>query len=186
MKQMTGLFKKLQLRKILTVFLAGALLFLSTACNPGDARGARPNNPPVQAGGANNPYKGGGDGYTNFNSSTDPRINNQTGKERADLQLNSERLIADSQHQELLYPGAEAPAGTFENGKKLPIKTAKDAEKPQPGGLIQRQENLGDRISDRLEKVQEAFSEASEFLTDKSEEIQKGGEPINTVPKTHK
>lgn len=186
MKQLTGFFKKLQLRKILTVFLAGALLFVSTACNPGDTRGARPNNPPVQAGGANNPYKGGGDGYTNFNSSTDPRINSQTGKDRADLQLNSDRLIAASQEEGLLYPGAEAPAGTFENGKKLPIKTAKDAEKPQPGGLIQRQENLGDRVSDRLEKVQGSFSEASEFLTDKSEQSHKGGEPLNTVPKAHK
>lgn len=186
MKQLTRLFKKLQLRKILTVFLAGALLFLSTACNPGDARGARPNNPPVQAGGANNPYKGGGDGYTNFNSSTDTRINNQTGKNRADVQLNSDRLIATAQKEELLYPGSEAPAGTFENGKKIPIKTAKDAEKPQPGGLIQREENLGDRVSGRLEKVQEAFSEASEFLTDKSEQSAKGGEPINTVPKAHK
>jgi hypothetical protein len=41
----------------LTVFLATVVLFVSTACNTGDMRGARPDNPPVQAGGANNPYK---------------------------------------------------------------------------------------------------------------------------------
>lgn len=169
MKQLTALFKKLQLRKVLTVLFAGALLFLSTACNPGDATGARPNNPPVQAGGQNNPHKAGGEG-SNFKASTDPRVNNTPGN-RADLQINSNRLIAASDN-EILYPGAEAPAGTFENGKEVPIKTEKDFEKPQPGGLIQREEGLGERVSDRLEKVKETFSEASEFLTNKADEAQ--------------
>ena len=170
MKQLTALFKKLQLRKILTVFLAGSLLFLSTACNPGDARGARPNNLPVQAGGQNNPHKMGGDGYTNFKSSTDPNVNNIPGNKRADLQVNSNRLIAATGDNEILYPGGEAPAGTFENGKEVPIKSAKDLVKPQPGGLIQREENLGDRVTQRLEKVKETFSEASEFLKEKGDE----------------
>ncbi|HEY9875410.1 MAG TPA: DUF6658 family protein, partial [Candidatus Obscuribacterales bacterium] len=64
MEKLTNLLKKLRLRQILTIFLAGVAIFVTTACNSGDQLGARPNNPPVQAGGANNPHKGGGDGYT--------------------------------------------------------------------------------------------------------------------------
>ena len=67
-------FKKIRLRQVLTVFLAGVLLVISTACNSANAQGANPINPPVQAGGANNPYKGGGDKYTDLKMSTDPKV----------------------------------------------------------------------------------------------------------------
>jgi hypothetical protein len=63
--------KKLQtIRLIMATFLA-AILLLTTACSTGNEVGARPRNPPVQMGGQNNPHKGGGDGYTQYN--TDPK-----------------------------------------------------------------------------------------------------------------
>ena len=174
MKQFTTFFKKLRLSQILTAFLASSLLLVSTACSTGDVTGARPNNPPVQAGGANNPYKGGGDSYTKFNQSTNPPSNSKTTKSqqnRAELPLKSDRLMAVGHGKETLYPGAEAPAGTFENsGKRVPLITEKDFEQPQPGGLIQREPDIGSRASDRLEKVQETFKEASGFLKDKADE----------------
>ncbi|MEW5857264.1 MAG: DUF6658 family protein, partial [Cyanobacteriota bacterium] len=74
MKHLTAFFKKLRLRQILTVFLAGALLIVTSACNNGDSLGARPQNPPVQMGGNNNPHSNGGDGYTNYKMSTDPNV----------------------------------------------------------------------------------------------------------------
>jgi hypothetical protein len=64
----------LQLVKILTILALGSILFLVTACNPGDMQGARPNNPPVQMGGQNNPYKLGGDENTQYKMSTDPAL----------------------------------------------------------------------------------------------------------------
>jgi hypothetical protein len=93
----TAFLRKLQLRQVLTVFLAGLLLFFSTACNTGNVQGARPENPPVQAGGNNNPYKGGGDGYTNYKASTDPGVNSKKAnqeRDRADAQLSDKQLIA--------------------------------------------------------------------------------------------
>lgn len=72
MKQLNDFVRKLRLKQILTICLAGVLLLISTACNSGDVRGARPNNPPVQAGGANNPYKQGGDNNTQYRMSPDP------------------------------------------------------------------------------------------------------------------
>src|SRR4028119_794102 len=99
MKMLTVFFKQLRLSQILTVFLATVVLFVGTACNSGDIRGARPDNPPVQAGGANNPYKQGGDTNTNFNLSPDPKVN----KKSADVSFISNQLIA-SKEDGMLYP----------------------------------------------------------------------------------
>lgn len=174
MKKLVGTIKKLRLRQILTIFLAGVLLVFSTACNPGDARGANPNNPAVQAGGANNPYKGGGDAYTKYNMSTDTKVNNKTaktGRNQASLQLNSQLIAANA--PEILYPGAETPEGRISKESQLPIKTAEDFKQPTSGGLIQRDADLGNRVEKRLEKVQEAFGEASEFVGEKADEASK-------------
>ena len=52
----------------------------------------------------------------------------------------------------------------------MPIKTEKNIEKPEPGGLIQREGDVGERIQDRLETVGKAFQDASGFVKDKAEE----------------
>jgi len=170
-------FKKLRLRQILTVFLAGVLLVVSTACNPGNAQGARPNNPPVQAGGANNPYKSGGDSYTDLKMSTDPKVSNpkaKSGRDQANLQLNSNQLIAAdltrNKESELLYPGAEEPAGRAQKEAQLPIITGEDFTKAEPGGLNQQNENLGERFENRVETATEAFKKAGAFMKEKSDE----------------
>jgi hypothetical protein len=173
---LTDLFKKLRLRQLLTVFLAGLLLIVSTACSPGgatNAQGARPNNPSVQAGGSNNPYKNGGDNYTDLNMSTDPKVSGakaKSGRDHASLQLDSQLLIATNKDSGLLYPGAETPEGRAQKEAELPIKTAKDFQKPEPGGLIQRQSDVGERMEDRIETVTEAIQDASSFLQDKADE----------------
>lgn len=174
MNRLTAFFKQLRIRQVLTVFLAGMLLIVSTACNPGDVTGANPNNPAVQAGGANNPYKGGGDSYTNLKMSTDPKVNNTKAnleRDQASLQINSLQLIAtNNRDSEMLYPGAETPAGRAEKEAELPIITGKDFEQPRTGGLNQRNPDLGERVENRIEEAQDAFKEASKFVKDKAEE----------------
>jgi len=59
-------------------FLAGMLL-ISTACSGATTQGANPDNPAVQAGGANNP-KSGGDSYTNLKN--DPKVNTTAPKSK--------------------------------------------------------------------------------------------------------
>ncbi|MBD2445917.1 hypothetical protein H6G76_01860 [Nostoc sp. FACHB-152] len=153
MKKLTDLLKKLRVRQIVTVFLAGLLLIVSTACTSGDQTGANPNNPAVQAGGANNPHKNGGDKYTRNVSA-----------------LPSDLLIATNSESEILYPGAETPQGRVEKEKELPIITRENFQQPEPGGLIQNQSDLGNRVSDRLETVKEQFQDASSFVQDKAAE----------------
>lgn len=77
-----------QLSRVLTIFVLGAALLLTTACNSGDLRGARPENPPVQMGGGNNPYKRGDDGYANYKMSPDARAKDSSQlKRNADLSM---------------------------------------------------------------------------------------------------
>lgn len=186
MKQFTAFLKKLQLRQILTLFLAGLLLFLGTACNSGNVQGARPENPPVQAGGNNNPYKAGGDSYTKYKASTDPGVNSKTAnqeRDRADAQLLSNQLVATK--LEKLYPGAEEPAIPADQQKNLPLIDKQNSSQPQPGGLIQREPNLGERVGDRLEAVKEAVQEATGFIKDKADEA--GNRPeLQSNPALHK
>jgi hypothetical protein len=161
-KRLTAFIKKLRLRQTVTIFLAGLLLIVTTACNSGYSQGANPKNPAVQAGGANNPYKAGGDNYTDLKMS-------KSGRDRASLQLDS--LLASAVNSEVkLYPGAETPQGRAYKEAELPIKTEKNIEKPEAGGLIQRESNVLERAQDRLETVGKAIEDASGFLQDKADE----------------
>lgn len=166
MKQIVAFFEKVQLRQIITVFLAGITLLITTACNTGDVQGARPDNPPVQAGGMNNPHKGGGDGYTQYKASPNASVNGE--RDRADLQLTYKQLVAanTSADSGLIYPGSETAGAADRNA------TPSNPEQARPGGLIQREPNLGERVGERLETVTEAFQDAGSFLKDKASEAQ--------------
>ncbi|MBD1841766.1 hypothetical protein H6F78_19100 [Coleofasciculus sp. FACHB-64] len=184
MKHLTAFFKKLRLRQILTVFLAGALLIVTSACNNGDSLGARPQNPPVQMGGNNNPHSNGGDGYTNYKMSTDPNVSKTANpRDRADLQILSNQLIATSD-SEILYPGAETPAGRAAKEKELPIKTSEDFEVSGAGGR-QPIINRSDPNAKILESIGEEFKEASSFIKDKSDEAGQRPE-MQSNPALHK
>ena len=157
MKTLTAFLRKLHLGKALAVFLAGVTLLLTTACNSGNEVGARPNNPPVQMGGANNPHKGGGDGYTQYN--TDKRASLPGGVLVAEIKSNA---------SDLLYPNSEAtdtkspdigPVG--EKGQRQLLKDAKTI-KAQPQPVLDR----SDPNAKILEKTGQAFKDASGFLND--------------------
>jgi hypothetical protein len=185
MKKLTVFFKQLRLTQLLTAFLATVVVFVGTACNSGTVQGARPENPPVQAGGANNPYKGGGDSNTNYNFSPDPKINgkaSQSKGDRADLEIISNRLIAVSNKAQ--YPGEAVRQGSpADEQKPLRQIDLQDFEAPEPGGQIQRESNIGERIKDRLSVVKETFGEATEFVREGANEA---AQQEVSAPKTTK
>ncbi|MBD2016714.1 hypothetical protein H6F96_22455 [Microcoleus sp. FACHB-53] len=185
MKKLTVFFKQLRLSQLLTAFLATVVVFVGTACNSGTVQGARPDNPPVQAGGANNPYKGGGDSNTNYNFSPDPKINgkaSQSKGDRADLGIISNRLIAVSNNAQ--YPGEAVMQGSpADEQKPLRQIDLQDFEAPEPGGQIQRESNIGERIKDRLSVVKETFGEASDFVREGANE---SAQQEVSAPKTTK
>lgn len=180
MNTVTAFFKRLRigqfLTQFLTVFMAGVLLFTSTACNAGDVRGARPENPPVQMGGMNNPHKAGGDGSTNYQMSTDPKVNQSPAKaenNRADLSIVGDRLLAsttaESNSSKLLYPGS-APMETDkfdpELGGDKALLEPPDGQPAKPQPVFDR----SDPDAKIVERVGAAFKDASSFLKDSAED----------------
>ncbi len=168
MKQLSNLFKKVRLRQILSVFFVGFALFITTACNSGDATGARPENPPVQMGGANNPHKGDGDGYTNYKMSTDKSVGgkNSAKGDRADLQVISPQLIAANNDQ-LLYPGN---GGNNSQTGQITSDSAIVLEAPQIPAQPQLTLKRSDPDADILERVGDTFKDAGAFIKDKADE----------------
>lgn len=175
MNRLITFLKQLRLRQIVTVFLAGMLLIVSTACNSATAQGSNPNNPPVQAGGANNPYKGGGDAYTDLSKSKGDRASVESSKLK----------LTTATENELLYPGAETPAGRAVKETQLPIKTSEDFTQPRAGGLNQRNPELGERVENRVEAAKDAFKEAATFVKEKSDEAGRRPE-FQSNPALHK
>lgn len=89
------------------------------------------------------------------------------------LEQNSQILIAtntSNRESEILYPGAETPAGRLQKEAELPLITEKNFQQPKPGGLIQREPNVGTRVKERLEIVKDTVKDASSFLQDKADE----------------
>ncbi len=168
MKKLSNLFKRVRLRQILSVFFVGFALFITTACNNGTATGARPENPPVQMGGANNPHKGDGDGYTNYKMSTDPSVGGKSSAkgDRADLQVISPQLIAANSDQ-LLYPGT---GGNNSQKREITPGSAKVLEAPQIPAQPQPVLKRSEPDADILERVGDTFKDASAFIKDKADE----------------
>jgi hypothetical protein len=171
-----AVLKRLHITQFLTVFLAGLLVFTSTACNAGDVRGARPQNPPVQMGGMNNPHKAGGDGYTNYQMSTDPKVNQspaKVGKNHADLSILGEILLAstapESTPSKLLYPGS-APMETDKFDQELGGDKALLATPDGQPAKAQPVFDRSDPDAKILERVGAAVKDASAFLKDSAED----------------
>ncbi len=142
MNSLTALIKKLRLGQVLTVFLAGILLCMTSI------------------------------GFSNGQYTLEVNSNNaalQADKPGL-LDINSQLLIAANKSDGLLYPGAETPQGRIAKEKELPIKGFLDTNAPQPGGFNQRQADLGNRVEGRLDAAKETFQEASAFFKDKAEE----------------
>lgn len=186
MKRLVSFCKELRLGQFLSLFLAGVVLFISTACSSGNTQGANPDNPGVQAGGMNNPQKRGGDNYVNSKMSSDPKVSPSNRSDRADLQLTSGTLLANaSSDSKLLYPsGTTTTTGTqsilsSSQEKSLRGQAERTSKQSQPT-LIQR-----DPDANLLEKIGEEFRDASGFLKAKSDEA--GARPeAQSNPALHK
>lgn len=182
METIKNFLKQLRLSRVVTVFLAVFVLFVSTACNSGNVQGARPGNPPVQAGGQNNPYKAGGDSYTNYKQSPDPKVSR---KDQAALPNTSQSLLADNRaDSELIYPASKAPAPN----RQFPVvgkdKATSILEKPSVPAVREPLVDRSDPNANILERSTEAVQEASAFLKVKADEALERPE-LQINPATH-
>lgn len=166
MKKIIGSLKHIQLSKVLTAFLVGLVFLFTTACNTGNEVGARPEVPPVQMGGQNNPYKAGGDSYTKYRMSTDPNVKN--ADDQASLQ-GFDRLIAANDAGQrsdgLLYPGSQRTKSA--GGVDDFVSPQRQRELNNPGQIPAQPQPIVNRSNPDakiLEKVGQTFKDASQFL----------------------
>lgn len=167
MKNLINFFKQFRLTQILTVVLAGMLLITNVACSASDSRNAAKDNLPVQVGGNNNPYKGGGSASTASRMS-DPHLNVENKRSALpDGTLIATQVKTDA--DDLLYPGSgtksspDSSIGTRDQDQ-LSREVNKFPKQPQP--VVDRS-NPDTKI---LEKVGENFKESSKFLKDIADE----------------
>ena len=100
MNTLKSIIKKFHLRSLITASFLAAMLLVTTACNSGNELGARPENPPVQLGGQNNPHKAGGDGMAKYRATDDPRVTDVDSQ----ASLPGSNLIAAANKSETTYP----------------------------------------------------------------------------------
>lgn len=166
MNRITTFLKKLHLDKILTVFLAGLVLLVATACNNGTDMGARPNNPPVQMGGNNNPHTMGGDGYSEYKMSTDSKA--MKGKQSS---LSTGLLLASvkSNASDLLYPSPDRTESKSPDIGPVGAKGKQQLVKDATGFPVPRQPVTNPAENETLERAGQAIKDASGFLKDVGE-----------------
>ncbi len=188
MRKAVAFLKQFQFGKFLTVLLMGVVLMVTTACNNGDNLGARPDNLPVQMGGGNNPHKAGGDGYTEYKSAPDAKIN--SGKQRASLiQAPSQWVAINDPHERYddpNYPPASRIAAP-ERNRNVDSLVSPNMQKelmdptqiPAPRQPVIDRSDPNARI---LEKTGQAFKQASKVLTGPAEDTHERSELEQVTP----
>jgi len=153
--------QKLRLGRLLAVLAAGFVLLLNVACSNGNVAGVRPNNPPVQMGGQNNPHKAGGDGYSEDQMSTDPAVSK---RDRAST-LNPDQLAATA--SETVERSATKLKNRVADTTQIRGNATRDAMKEAQQIPEKRQEVIdrSDPNAKILEKSIQTFKEASKHLT---------------------
>lgn len=154
--------KKLRLGQVITIFAAGFMLLLNVACSSENSVGARPNNPPVQMGGQNNPHKAGGDSYNDYQMSTDPAINKH---DRASIPKPGQLIATANKKIERAFPerNDQTMGDTSRQAGDAMKELQQMPEQPQP--VFDR----SDPDAKLLEKVGKTFREASKHLTGSTE-----------------
>ena len=171
MKGIISSFKKLNLTRILIIFVTAIALFLTNACSSNENMTAssqdRPNDIPVQMGANNNPYTMGND--TNGKPVAPSNYGNQAYKQQhsdASL-LHFSKLVATSvagqDTSDLLYESSDQRQGGFDDTRPTQDRAYQPETIPsQPQPNINRT-NPNEKI---MEGIGRQFTEASKFLTD--------------------
>lgn len=175
--KLANIIQKLQLTKIVTACLLATTLLVATGCNSGNKLGARPDNPPVQLGGQNNPHKAGGDGMTQYRATDDPRV--LEGKDNASLpatnlfaaanQSKTSYPTDDSQLEGVLYPADSNKPKSLDNVDDV-VSPQRQKELLDPTQIPAKKQpglDRSDPDNKLLEKVGQMFDDSGVLQSDK-------------------
>lgn len=168
--------------RLLLTLSMGFILLLTTACSSPTIEGARPDNPPVQMGGNNNPYEGSGDGYDHSGMKT------EAPTQRNVSALPAEQDVVPGQPQFRLVSNSLTHSLSAENEAKLPYSgtgmdnegvykvdlAEAEAKRQEAQQIPKEKQYIVDRSDPNakiLERSVQAFKSASEFLNERSRAI---------------
>jgi hypothetical protein len=171
----------LRFSRLLLTLSMGLILLLTTACSSPTVEGARPENPPVQMGGNNNPYTGSGDGYDHSGMKTEAPTQRDVSAlpaEQAVVPGQPQRLVSNSRTHSLASENeAKLPySGTgMDNEGVYKVDLAEAEAKRQEAQQIPKEKQYivdrSDPNAKILERSVQAFKSASEFLNERSRAI---------------
>jgi hypothetical protein len=173
MEHIISFFKKMNLHKLVVVFVAGFALLLSTACssNPNmQASGKEKfNNIPIQMGANNNPYTMGTD--TKGEPVSPSNYGNQAYKKQmsdaSSVLPRLSQLIASSVAGQdttgLLYESTDQRQGGIDDTQPTQERAFQPESIPTRRQPVINRSNPDEKI---MEGIGRQFTEASKFLTD--------------------
>lgn len=157
MKRLIQIIKSIKLKQILTVFLAGSLLVISTACNDGNvaqAGGKTYTDTAKRAGSdtyddydANQKFKGGINGYDD-----DRRYDSETAAKTKELIDVNESIKQDNDN----------PGDFLGNVTERAFEKNKEATKKVPRALKDNLEDAAEEIDSRTDALQKNLDRAPE------------------------
>ena len=172
---MKNLYKLIEtkLQKVAIAFLLATVFLLTTACNNGNELGARPEVPPVQMGGQNNPHKTSGDGMTQYRS---PVNDSNLSKDEDRASLPANLYFAAANNSKTSYPTDDSdPEGLLysDSKKAASLDSSDDFVSPQrqaeildPTQVPAKKQPAIDRSNpdnQLLEKTGQMFDDAGNF-----------------------
>lgn len=176
MRKLIKIFKSINLRKVVTVFLAGSLILISTACNQGNvaqAEGQEYTKATKQAKSndydeydANQSFKGGMNGYND-----DRRYDSETAAKAKTLVDTAKRRKADD-----LGDFADNVTERAINGKTTEKALGEFSDKLEDNKdkALEYIDNKSDKLQDNLSKVpgksKQVFDEAVDTAQDAAED----------------
>ncbi|MDJ0572949.1 MAG: hypothetical protein QNJ53_28465 [Pleurocapsa sp. MO_192.B19] len=173
MKKIIQIIKSIRVKQILTVFLAGSLLIISTACSKGNI---------VQTGDevtkttkkvmsdtyddydANQPVKGGMNGYND-----DPRYNAETAAKTKAL-IDTAKSRQQDNLEDYVEGITDRAGDEIEEAKKDIPRTLEDKKEDTVEYVDNKSDKLKDNLSNTAERAQKILDEATQTAQDTVEE----------------
>lgn len=171
MNKVISFVKSIRLKQILTVFFAGVLLFLNTACSasaqakmPDKTMGASEDPHPVNQ---VQPYQGGMNNYSDTAPGQAARGTAERTKaliDRAERDINTKRVDSVDQYVENYRTGApiqERTKNIIDNVKEAAGDAASDAR-----GVGDRVSKSGERAADRTKELGSRLQQGANDVSD--------------------
>ncbi|MFB2837551.1 DUF6658 family protein [Floridanema evergladense] len=187
MKQLISWLNPTRLFRVLTVFLAGLLVIVTTACNNGPANALdRNGRPEVPSNAVSSPYRGGMNSY----SDVDPRANTSGANAKANDIVNKAEGNIQKRGDSFGKYADNYTKGTplnerVENLTKDIGESAKNTAKGVTKGTLRGAENVKENTENAAKSVPDVVEDATQNAKNTARDAAKASEKISNSLKSN-